>query len=67
MEITRVSQLSGKTHTMSIDVTPEEIATWQTGVLIQLAMPNVSMDEREFIKSGITPKEWDETFPEEEY
>lgn len=66
MDITRVSQLSGKTHTLSIDVTPEEIATWETGVLIQVAMPNVSREDREFIKLGITPAEWDEAFKEDE-
>jgi len=35
------------------------------GMLIQDAMPNVSVDEREFIMTGITPEEWDSTFNEE--
>tara|TARA_R100000234_G_C4931634_1_gene148761 strand:+ start:601 stop:747 length:147 start_codon:yes stop_codon:yes gene_type:complete len=47
---------------MEIDVTEEQIALWESGVLIQNAMPNLSADEREFIKTGITPEEWDSAF-----
>ena len=49
---------------MSIQVTQAQIDAWQGGELIQNAMPNVSADEREFIKTGITPEEWEETFGE---
>ncbi|MDP6991347.1 MAG: hypothetical protein QGF89_01525 [Candidatus Marinimicrobia bacterium] len=47
---------------MDIDVTEEQIASWQGGELIQNAMPNLSADEREFIKTGITPEEWENVF-----
>jgi len=33
---------------------------WAAGVLIQDAFPMLNNDECEFIKSGITPQEWDE-------
>jgi hypothetical protein len=36
----------------------EQISRWRTGELIQDAMPNLSADDREFIKTGITPEEW---------
>ena len=44
---------------MDIDVTHEQIALWEGGMLIQQAMPNLCEDEREFIMTGITPQEWD--------
>ena len=62
MLITRVSPFSGKTHMMEIDITEEQLDEWEDGKLIQYAMPNLTPEEREFIKTGITPKEWDETF-----
>jgi hypothetical protein len=65
MIITRKSPLSGKTNQMNIDVTAGQIARWELGELIQNAMPNLSADEREFIKTGITPEEWDTAFGEQ--
>ncbi len=62
MLITRTSPFSNKTNIMEIDVTEEQIALWESGVLIQNAMPNLSADEREFIMTGITPEEWDSAF-----
>ena len=57
--ITRQSILSKKISTMDIDVSHEQIALWEGGMLIQNAMPNLCEDEREFIMTGITPDEWD--------
>ena len=65
MIITRKSPLSGKTNQMNIDVTAGQIARWELGELIQNAMSNLSADEREFIKTGITPEEWDTAFGEQ--
>lgn len=62
MLITRKSQVSGKENTMDINVTKEQIDNWQNGMLIQLAMPNISADEREFLITGITPQEWEKLF-----
>ena len=63
MLITRTSPFSGNTNVMEIDVTQEQLRSWrQDGILIQDAMPNLSADEREFIKTGITPEEWDSAF-----
>lgn len=64
MKIIRVSPFSGKTNVREIDVTEEQIKLWEGGELIQNAMPNVSPGDREFIKSGITDEEWNETFGE---
>ena len=63
MKIIRTSPLSGNTNVMEIDVTLEQLSSWQVdGVLIQNAMPHLTPDEREFIKTGITPEEWDSAF-----
>ena len=62
MQIIRTSPFSGNTNVMEIDVTQEQLSSWESGVLIQNAMPNLSADEREFIMTGITPEEWDSAF-----
>lgn len=62
MLISKISDMSNKMHTMDIDVTDEQLQDWRDGTAIQDAMPNLTPDEREFIKTGITPKEWDEMF-----
>jgi|TARA_R100000084_G_C4575110_1_gene111105 hypothetical protein len=65
MDITRTSILSGKTRTKQINVNQSQIDKWEAGMLIQDAMPDVSVDEREFIMTGSTPEEWDLYFNEE--
>lgn len=62
MKITRVSPFSNKKTTLEIDVTARQIASWEKGELIQDAMPNLTVGEREFIKMGVTPDEWDDIF-----
>lgn len=62
MIITRTSPLSGLIHSIQINVSPEQISLWQSGELIQNAMPNLTADEREFIMTGITAEEWESNF-----
>jgi hypothetical protein len=65
MEIKRTSRLTGVEHIRDIDVTHDQLYCWEEGgMLIQEAMPNLSADDREFIKTGITPEEWDAAFNE---
>lgn len=66
MLIHRTSAITGKRHTRDIPVTTQQLKAWRNGVLIQNAMPNLSPDDREFIKTGITPEEWAATFGSEE-
>ena len=66
MQITKTSIFSGNTNTMELNVTQEQLAAWESGVNIQVAMPQLNADEREFIKTGVTPTEWNELFGEEE-
>jgi len=62
MLITRTSAFSGKTRTLDLPITQEQLDKWKRGMLIQDAMPSLTADDREFIKTGITPEEWDATF-----
>lgn len=60
MLITRVSMLTGKTHTRVIKVTQQQLDRYYLDeMLLQLAFPFLSVDDREFIKTGITPEEWE--------
>ena len=65
MLITKQSPFTGKTHTIDIPVTEEQLARWRLGTLIQDAMPNLTAAEREFLMTGITPEEWALAFGEE--
>ena len=65
MLITRKSLISGNINSMSLPITEEQYNAWEQGTLVQVAMPHLTPDEREFVMSGITPEEWAETFGEE--
>ena len=64
MQITRVSQITGHIHTREIEVTEEQLLDYSRGMLLQEAFPDLSADDREFIKTGITPEEWLKYFGE---
>jgi len=66
MKVTKKSQVTGVTHTIEMDVTEEQIQAWQTGTLIQNAMPNLTADEREFLMTGITSEEWNSLWSADE-
>lgn len=65
MQITKTSAFTGKVHTREIDVSERQIKQWIEGELIQNAMPELSADDREFLMTGVTPEEWEETFGKE--
>lgn len=60
--IVRTSPFSGKVNRMEMTVDPGDIAKWKQGELLQVALPYLTADEREFLKTGITPQEWEDTF-----
>jgi hypothetical protein len=66
MLITKRSFLSGNTNEREINVTQAQLDSWASGTLIQVAMPHLSADDREFLISGTTSEEWDEYFKEDE-
>tara|TARA_B110000908_G_scaffold101601_1_gene119811 strand:- start:41 stop:226 length:186 start_codon:yes stop_codon:yes gene_type:complete len=60
MKITRTNPFNGEVNTLNIEVTDEQIQAYMGGALIQDAFPNLSADDREFIKTGITAESWEE-------
>ena len=64
MLIYRVSTLTSAGNVMELDIDPEAYATWASGFgpVIQEAFPHLTPSEREFLMTGITPKEWTNLF-----
>ena len=62
MLITKKSAFTGIEHTLEIPVTQAQLDLWNSGVSIQNAMPNISAEDREFIKTGVTAQEWNDIF-----
>lgn len=62
MIIRKRNIFTGKVRELDLDVSPEQIARWQKGELIQNAMPQLSRDECEFLISGLLPEEWNKAF-----
>ena len=65
MLITRTSPVTKITVTLDIDITEEQMFQWLHGTVIQEAMSNISADEREFIKTGLHPDDWEYLMGEE--
>lgn len=68
MIVERKSIVSGKVYQMDINITEEQLFDFMNGRsgLAQEAFPDLSIDEREFIISGIHPDEWNELFGNED-
>ena len=67
MIIRKKSTLTGKINTMELDVTNSQLKRYEEGSeLVQSIFPNMNVDEREFLISGVTPTEWAKSFGKEE-
>lgn len=70
MLVFRKSALSGAVHIADLDVTQEQLDEMakprRQRRLIQDIFPQLSVEEREFIKTGITAEEWDALFRNDE-
>ena len=68
IQVTRQSVITKKINTMELPITQEHLDIYETvgDMLIQDAFPNLNVEQREFLLSGITPQEWNNTFGEEE-
>jgi hypothetical protein len=63
---TRKSAISGTVRTLTFIATMDQWAALDRGELIQRALAHLSMEQREFIMTGITQEEWDAAFPEDD-
>lgn len=66
MIITRTSVFSNTTRSLDLPVTQQQLEHYAAGALLQNAFPNLTPDEREFIKSGVTAEEWEAIFGSDE-
>lgn len=70
MKITRISDISGISHTMDMPLDVDKYRTWleegHKAPRIQDYFPELSDSEREFLLTGITDEEWDEVFGKDE-
>ena len=63
MQIRRTSMSTGIIHTREINCTQEQLNQYYSfRANLQDAFPDLSPEDREFIKTGITPEEWEEMF-----
>ena len=63
MKITRTNPFNAaEINTMDLPVTLDQVDAYMQGVNVQDAFPQLDAEEREFIKTGITAKVWDEIF-----
>lgn len=66
MEIIKISQLTGKQHTLDIDITEEQLYQVENRRMLDLRIqdivPYLPADQREFLITGITGLEWDQMY-----
>ena len=68
--VKRRSDLTGKVSSRELDITENQYTDFMrrrregTTDLIQNEFPDLSLDDREFIKTGATPEEWDRLIPD---
>jgi hypothetical protein len=66
MVVVAISALTGHKHAASLAITEAQVYDWVNGASIQDAMPHMPPEDREFLMTGITAKEWDSMFSEED-
>lgn len=68
VRVERISPFSGKKNVMYFKTSQEKvenwIKNWPNVPYVQDEFPELNADEREFLRSGITPEEWDNTIEE---
>ena len=63
-EIEKTSPVTGRLNIMEIEMNPNDYVRWKKGgVNIQEALPYLSIDEREFLITGLSPEDWENMYP----
>lgn len=65
MIVTKRNIFTGQERSLDLDVTQEQLNRWNNGELIQKVFPHLSIDEREFLMTGIIGEEWNELMEDE--
>ena len=66
MKIPRTSMFTKVTRTREINITAAQVLRWLAGTTIQNAAPQLDADDREFLMTGATPEEWQQSVGPEE-
>jgi len=57
MIVKKTSILTGKNHTMDLDVTQEQLNEFENGGDVNQIFANLDQNQRDFISTGVTPEE----------
>ena len=58
MKVTKRSIFTNESHTMDLPITATQLNRWQAGTLIQIAMPQLTVEQREFLITGAVGDDW---------
>ena len=61
---TKTCTVCGEYEVWSLD--RKAVESWQAGEYIEIAFPEMSLEDREVLITGTHPACWDKLFPEEE-
>lgn len=68
--VERQCPFTGQLNVMSLPISDWEFEAgydrWRNGGYIQDCFPTLTAEQREFVKTGITPEKWAELFGDEE-
>ena len=59
-EFVRKNIFTGEVNSMVFDVSPLQLSMYENRVNVQAAFPQLSVDEREFLISGVLPEDQDQ-------
>jgi len=62
MKISKISVLTGVLHEQEIDITKEQYEEYLDGVSLSIVAPHLSQADKDFIRTGITIDEMEDTF-----
>lgn len=65
-KVTRQSPLTNGPVTRTLPLTLDQYSRWERGELIQIALPHLTPDEREFLLTGMSEEEWKTNFSDDE-
>lgn len=62
MEITRKSAFTGIIRTIDLPITESQMEAFLNGEFVQIAFPQLTPEQREFILTGVTNEEWNDVY-----
>ena len=66
MKVTKTSIYTNRKNTMEIDITEEQYQLWRSGEDIDVALPEITYEQREFLLTGALPEEVDDLYDDDD-